>query len=116
MLSANVMPSPSTRPLFRGYFHLIGAMLSPFAIVWFILASDSPRAVVGSAIFGASFLLVYSMSAEPSYTQMERDFADWTTPQSTYLHSRHIIRHSRLIALSDAWGIPVLSAVWGLGW
>ena len=112
MLSANVMPSPSTRPLFRGYFHLIGAMLSPFAIVWFILASDSPRAVVGSAIFGASFLLVYSMSAGHHILRWRGlrrlDHA------AIYIYIAGTYTPFALIALSDAWGIPVLSAVWGL--
>ena len=106
------MPVPSTRPLFRGYVHLLGAVLSPFAIVWFVLIADSPRAVVGGAIFGASLLLVYAMSAGHHilrWSGLRRlDHA------AIYLSIAGTFTPFTLMALSDAWGIPVLSVVWGV--
>ena len=87
-------------------------MLSPIAIVWFVLIAGSPRAVIGGAIFGASLLLVYAMSAGHHilrWSGLRRlDHA------AIYIFIAGTFTPFTLIALSDAWGIPVLSVVWGL--
>ena len=112
MSSVSTLPAPSTRPLFRGYFHLLGAVLSPFVIVWFILIADSPRAVIGGAIFGASFLIAYTMSAGlhvlgwKGLRRLDR--------AAIYIFIAGTFTPFALKVLSNAWGIPVLSVVWGL--
>ena len=52
-----------TRPLFRGWLHLGAALAAPFALLWLILEAASPRAYVGAAVFGASLVLLFGMSA-----------------------------------------------------
>lgn len=112
MSGTSALPSPSTRPLFRGYFHLLGAVLSPFAIVWFVLIADSPRAVVGGAIFGASLLLLHAMSAGhhilrwKGLRRLDR--------AAIYIFIAGTFTPFTLSALSNAWGIPILSVVWGV--
>ena len=54
---------PTTRPLLRGYLHLVVAVVSPLALLQLLFISDSPRDYVGSAIFGASLILIYTTSA-----------------------------------------------------
>ena len=112
MSGTSALPIPLTRPLLRGYLHLIGAVLSPLAIVWFVLIAGSPRAVVGGAIFGVSLLLVYAMSAGHHilrWSGLRRlDHA------AIYISIAGTFTPFTLMALSNAWGIPVLSVVWGL--
>lgn len=112
MPSTTAPSSPSTRPLFRGYIHLLGAVLSPFAIVWFVLISDSPRAVVGSTIFGTSLLLVYSLSA--SHHLLRWRGLRRLDHAAIYVFIAGTFTPFTLMVLSNAWGIPVLSVVWGL--
>ena len=112
MSGTSALPLPSTRPLFRGYFHLIGAVLSPFAIVWFVLIADSPRAVVGGAIFGASLLLVYAMSA--CHHILRRSGLRRLDHAAIYIFIAGTFTPFTLSVLSNAWGIPILAVVWGL--
>ena len=55
--------SGTAAPVLRGYVHLAGALVAPFALVLLLLIADSPRSVVGGAIFGASLIILYSTSA-----------------------------------------------------
>ena len=112
MSGTSALPLPSTRPLFRGYFHLIGLVLSPFAIVWFVLIADSPRAVVGGAIFGASLLLVYAMSA--CHHILRWSGLRRLDHAAIYIFIAGTFTPFTLSVLSNAWGIPVLAVVWGL--
>ena len=112
MSGTSALPLPSTRPLFRGYFHLIGPVLSPFAIVWFVLIADSPRAVVGGAIFGASLLLVYAMSA--CHHILRWSGLRRLDHAAIYIFIAGTFTPFTLSVLSNAWGIPVLAVVWGL--
>ena len=50
-------------PLLRGYLHLAGAMVAPFALIHLIYVADTPGAVVGAAVFGVSLILLYATSA-----------------------------------------------------
>ena len=112
MSGTSALPIPFARPLLRGYLHLLGAVLSPLTIVWFVLIADSPRAVVGGSIFGASLLLAYAMSAGHhmlGWSGLRRlDHA------AIYILIAGTFTPFTLMALSNAWGIPVLSVVWGL--
>ena len=112
MSGTSALPTPSTRPLFRGYLHLLGAVLSPFAIVWFVLVAGSPRAVVGGAIFGASLLLVYTVSA--SHHIFGLSGLRRVDHAAIYVFIAGTFTPFTLGTLNNAWGIPVLSVVWGL--
>lgn len=50
-------------PLLRGYLHLAGAMVAPFALIHLIYVARTPGAVVGAAVFGVSLILLYATSA-----------------------------------------------------
>ena len=112
MSGTSALPLSSTRPLLRGYLHLLVAVLSPFAIVWFVLIADSPRAVVGGTIFGASLLLVYTMSA--GHHILRWSGLRRLDRAAIYIFIAGTFTPFTLMALSNAWGIPVLSVVWGL--
>lgn len=49
--------------MLRGYLHLAGAMVAPFAMIHLIYVADTPRAVAGAAVFGVSLILLYATSA-----------------------------------------------------
>lgn len=119
--STDVTPGTSAlvppRPLLRGTLHGVTALLAPFGLVGLLLLADEPRDYVGAAVFASSLLLLYATSA--SY-----HLAPWP-PRLRRIMMR--IDHSTifvliagsytpfcLIVVSDAWGIPMLSAVWAL--
>ena len=107
----------TTRPLLRGYLHLVVALVAPIALLLLLLIADSPRAYVGAAIFGSSLCLLYATSA--SY-----HLAPWR-PRWRGLVQR--LDHAMIFVLiagtytpfalgglGGAWGITILSVVWGL--
>jgi hemolysin III len=106
------------RPLLRGVSHVIAAIVATtLGAPALLLIADSPRAYVGAAIFGASLILLYSTSA--AYHRI-----NWT-PLFRAIISR--MDHSMvlvliggtytpycLLVLGNAWGITMLSVVWGI--
>lgn len=100
------------RPLLRGYIHLLAALLSPAALVALVLIADSARAVVGAAIFGAALILLHATSAAYHVLRLSRlrrlDHA------MIYVFIASVFTPFTLQALGNAWGIPILSVVWGL--
>jgi len=109
--------APGQRPLLRGMFHVYGAIAATLGAPLLLLAADSPRAYVGGAIFAASLMLLYWTSA--SYHRIT-----WT-PLFRAIVSR--LDHSMvlvliagtytpfcLVVLNTAWGISMLSVVWGV--
>ena len=110
-------PIVAFRPLLRGYIHLAAAILTPFALAWLLLISDSQRDLIGGAIFGGSLILMYTTSAvyhvipwSPSYRNVVR----------TLDHSMIFVLIAgtytpfALKLLSAAWGISFIAVVWGL--
>ncbi len=106
------------RPLLRGVSHVVAAIVATTlgAPALFLIA-DSPRAYVSASIFGSSLILLYSTSA--AYHRIH-----WT-PLFRAIISR--MDHSMvlvliggtytpfcLLVLPDAWGITMLSVVWGI--
>ena len=51
------------RPILRGYSHLVAAIVAPFGLLVLLLVADSPRGIVGGAIFGSGLIILYSTSA-----------------------------------------------------
>ncbi len=103
---------PEARPLLRGYVHFLGAIVSPFALVALILIADSPRAIVGAAIFGASLILAFSTSA--GYHLLRWRGLRRLDHAMIYVLIAGTFTPFTLKVLGNAWGIPVLAVVWGL--
>ena len=108
---------PDARPLLRGYIHLVAATTTPFALFLLLLLSDSPRDYVGGAIFGASLILVFTTSAAyhvVSWNASHRDVVRRIDHAMIYVLIGGTYTPFTLKLLGDAWGISVLSVVWGL--
>ena len=106
----------SQRPLLRGVFHLGAAIAATAGAAWLLLIADSPPAYIGGAIFAASLILLYGISG--SYHSFS-----WKPTQRRILRRLDHAMIFVLIAgtytplclkLSLAWGIPILSVVWGI--
>ena len=105
------------RPMLRGVSHLAAAIAAMLGAPLLLLVADSPRAYVGGAVFAASLILVYATSA--AYHRIAG------TPLFRAIISR--MDHSMvlvliagtytpfcLVVLNNAWGISMLSVVWGM--
>jgi hemolysin III len=109
------------RPLLRGYFHLAAAIAAVFGCVGLILLADSPAAYVSGAVFAASLIALYSVSATYHTIPWGRRM------QAVLKRADHsmifvLIAGSYtplcLLALGGTWGIALLAVVWtiaGLG-
>jgi hemolysin III len=104
------------QPLLRGVFHLGAVVAAMVGAAGLLLIADSPSAYVGGAIFGASLILLYGISAtyhrvswRPAVRQILRrvDHATiFVLIAGTYT--------PLCLKISLAWGIPILSVVWGI--
>jgi len=104
------------RPLLRGVSHLGAALAATAGAAWLLLIADSPSEYVGGAIFSASLILLYGTSA--SYHRVS-----WRPAAGRLLRR---LDHGMIFVLiagtytplclkiSLAWGIPILSVVWGI--
>jgi hemolysin III len=105
------------RPRWRGFLHSWAFFLTIPAVVALVLIADRPSGKAGVAIYGASLLAVYGVSA--AYHRLAR------TERAQQLMRR--LDHSMifvliagtytpvcLIALPPAWWIPLLGVVWTL--
>lgn len=105
------------RPLLRGYLHLAGAIVAPFAFVLLLIIADSPRTYIGGGIFGASLILVYSTSASYHLWPWSPSLLG---PVRRLDHSMIFVFIAgtytpfALMILGTAGAILMLSAVWGL--
>jgi hemolysin III len=106
----------SQRPLLRGVSHLGAALAATVGAACLLLIADSPSAYAGGAIFAASLILLYGTSA--SYHRIH-----WKPTLRRILRR---LDHAMIFVLiagtytplclkvSLAWGIPILSVVWGI--
>jgi len=105
------------RPLLRGVFHLCAAIVATLGAVVLLLVADSPRAYIGGAIFAASLLLLYWTSA--GYHRIRWRPSLWAVIRRLD-HSTALVLIAGtytpfcLIVLEKAWGISMLSLVWGI--
>jgi hemolysin III len=109
--------SDTSPPLLRGYLHLVGAIVAPFALLLLLFIADSPRGIVGGAIFGASLIILYSTSATYHLLPLGRRLRGLVRRldhSNIYVFIAGAYTPFALKLLSNAWGIPVLSVVWGL--
>jgi hemolysin III len=105
------------KPLLRGVFHLVMALLAPAGLVALLLLAGSPRAYVGASIYATSLMLLYSSSANYHLAPWSRR---WNGAMKRIDHSMIYVLIAGsytpfcLIVLGNAWGIPMLSIVWAL--
>ena len=105
------------RPLLRGYLHL-GAFLAAIAgtVAMLFIAHDA-RGYVGAAVFGASLILVYGTST--SYHRLARsrrmvELMQRLDHAMIFVLIAGTYTPFCLIALSNAWGIGLLSVTAGI--
>ena len=104
-------------PILRGYLHLAGAIVAPFALLLLLFIADSPRGVVGGAIFGASLIILYSTSAAYHLLPLgrrSRGVMKRLDHSNIFVFIAGAYTPFALKLMSNSWGIPVLSVVGGL--
>ena len=109
--------SSTAAPVLRGYLHLAGALVAPYALLLLLFIADSPRGVVGGAIFGASLIILYSTSATYHLLPLGSRLGGLMKRLDhaiIFLFIAGAYVPFTLKLLSNAWGIPVLSVVGGL--
>lgn len=105
------------RPHWRGRIHAWAFFLAIPAVIVLLLIADRVSSRIGAAIFGASLVAVYGVSA--AYHRLAR------TPRAQRIMQR--LDHSMifvliagtytpvcLVALDSTWRLTMLAAVWGL--
>jgi len=105
------------RPLLRGLLHLGACVAAIAGIVVMLLLAHNARGYVGAAVFGASLILVYGTSA--SYHRIP-----WGRRMGSVMrrldHAMIFVLIAGtytpfcLLALSNAWGIGLLSVTAGI--
>ena len=106
----------TTMPILRSYLQA-GAMVAPFALLLLLFIADSPRGVIGGAIFGASLVILYSTSAAYHLLPLGRRFRGVMKRldhSNIFLFIAGTYTPFALKLMSNAWGIPVMSVVGGL--
>ena len=109
--------SGTAPPLLRGYLHLVGAIVAPFALLHILFIADSPRGVVGGAIFGASLIILYSTSAIYHLLPLDhrlRGMMKRLDHSIIFVFIAGAYTPFALQLMDNAWGIPVLLVVCGL--
>jgi hemolysin III len=112
--AAAISPT-APRPVLRGTLHLGAALVAPFGLALMLRMSESARAYVGAAIFGATLIACFGVSA--SY-----HLGRW---RGSLHRSMKRIDHAMIFALiagtytpfcllvlGGGWGISMLSVVW----
>lgn len=106
----------AVRPLLRGYLHLAVALLAPAALTLLLLIADSPSAYVGASIFGAALLLLFTTSASfhlVPWPAHARRFVQRLDHSMIFVAIGGMYTPFCLQTMPLAWGIPLLSVVWG---
>ena len=109
--------SGTAPPLLRGYLHLIGAIVAPFALLHILFIADSPRGVVSGAIFGASLIILFLTSAIYHLLPLDHRFRGMMKRLDhsiIFVFIAGAYTPFALQLMDNAWGIPVLLVVCGL--
>jgi hemolysin III len=99
-------------PLLRGRLHLIGALVSPFALLVLLIIADSPRSFVGAAIFGSALILLHVTSA--SYHLLRWKQLQPLDHSMIFVFIAATYTPFTLKVMGNGWGISILSVVWGM--
>lgn len=103
---------------FNAWTHLVGAVLALIGAVWLIVLASldgSTQKIVGTAIYGVSLALLFSVSTLYHSVQGRRKtFMRKLDHLSIYLMIAGSYTPFCLISLQGSWGWSLLAAVWGL--
>jgi hemolysin III len=102
----------TTPPLLRGRLHFIGALVSPFALLVLLIIADSPRSIVGAAIFGSALILLHTTSA--SYHLLRWKQLQSLDHSMIFIFIAATYTPFTLKVMGNGWGISLLSVVWGV--
>jgi len=97
--------------------HLAGAMVAPFAMIHLIYVADTPRAVVGAAVFGISLILLYATSAMyhiAPWSATVRPLIRRLDHAMIFIFIGGMYTPFALMLMSKELSITVLLVVWGL--
>jgi len=111
--SAELAPQ---RPLLRGYFHALAAGAAVAGLVGLVLLADSARAYVAGAVFATSLILLYLTSStyhSITWGRRMRAVMKRLDHSMIFVLIAGTYTPFCLLVLNDAWGIGVLSVVWG---
>ena len=106
-----------TRPRLRGYVHLGAAVVAPGALAVLLLIADSPRDFVGSSIFGASLILMYTTSTAYHlipWSAANRSVARALDHSMIFVLIAGTCTPFALKLLDNGWGFAITSVVWVL--
>ena len=104
-------------PLLRGYLHLAGAMVAPFALMHLIYVAETPGAVVGASIFGVSLILLYATSAVyhiAPWSASLRPLVRRLDHSMIFVFIGGTYTPFALMLMSKQLSISVLLVIWGL--
>jgi hemolysin III len=105
------------RPMLRGVSHVSAAIAAMLGAPLLLLAADSPRAYVGGAIFATSLILLYGTSAayhRIAWTPLFRAIISRMDDSMVLVLIGGTYTPFCLLVLNNAWGITMLSVVWGV--
>jgi hemolysin III len=84
------VPLVRTRPLLRGVFHVVAAVVALPAVAWLVTASGTRIAAAGAGVYGATVIVLFAVSA--TYHRVM-----WTDPRVRSIVGR--IDHSAIFLL-----------------
>ena len=105
------------RPMLRGVSHLAAAIAAMVGAPLLLLVADSPRAYVGGAIFATSLVLLYGTSAayhHITWAPLFRAIISRMDDSMVLVLIAGTYTPFCLLVLNNAWGITMLSVVWGV--
>jgi len=105
------------RPMLRGVSHIGAAIAAMLGTPLLLLVSDSPRAYVGGTIFATSLMLLYGTSAayhRITWTPLFRTIISRMDDSMVLVLIAGTYTPFCLVVLNNAWGITMLSVVWGV--
>jgi hemolysin III len=105
------------RPMLRGVSHVSAAIAAMLGAPLLLLVADSPRAYVGGAIFATSLILLYGTSAayhRITWTPLFRAIISRLDDSMVLVLIGGTYTPFCLVVLNNAWGITMLSVVWGV--
>jgi len=105
------------RPLLRGVFHAVAAVAAVGGIVLLVLLADSPGAYVGGTVFATSLALLYTTSAayhRITWKPRLRSLMKRLDHAMIFVLIAGTYTPFCLVVADTAWGISLLSVVWGL--
>ena len=103
---------------FNAWTHLVGALLALVGMVWLLVVASldgTPQKIVASAIYGATLLLLYSISTiYHSLRGRAKAIMRKLDHLSIYLLIAGSYTPFCLVTLPDAWGWSLLAIIWSL--